>query len=357
MKLSLGARSDVDAPERPQVRSAVVRCARLALLLFALPQLGCAAMFRERNARVRIESDPAGADAREGERWIGATPTEAVVKRRGSTTVTVTKAGFVQQSGRVRKRVNREWLILDIATCIPALCIPLVVDAVTGAWLNVDATYTATLEPEVAGATSSTTASTTPSASGAPTTPAPTPSNVPRGPEMSESERKATARAAYVEGVQLQDKRDHAGALARFETAQRLFTAPTHLQHIAQCQLALGKLVEAQETYESLARTKLGPTPSEAFREAQEEARKELPRLRSRIPTLRIDLAPPAGSLPDLVVKVNGGALPNEVLGLARPVNPGPYKISASAPGYASATAEVDVKEGASRTVDMKLSR
>ena len=40
-------------------------------------------------------------------------------------------------------------------------------------------------------------------------------------PQMSESERKAAARSAFAEGVQLQEHNDCAHALPRFETAER----------------------------------------------------------------------------------------------------------------------------------------
>src|SRR5262249_40398378 len=63
--------------------------------------------------------------------------------------------------------------------------------------------------------------------------------------QMSEGEKKAAARAAYQEGVQLQDQGKPAEALARFEAAQGLYDAPTHLLHIAECQALTGKLVEA----------------------------------------------------------------------------------------------------------------
>ena len=43
--------------------------------------------------------------------------------------------------------------------------------------------------------------------------------------QMSEGERKAAARAAYSEGVELQEKGKPADALARFEAAQKLFDA------------------------------------------------------------------------------------------------------------------------------------
>ena len=44
---------------------------------------------------------------------------------------------------------------------------------------------------------------------------------------------------------------------SRFQYAQRMFDAPTHLLHIAQCLVATGKLVEAQETYETLTHHEL----------------------------------------------------------------------------------------------------
>jgi hypothetical protein len=56
-------------------------------------------------------------------------------------------------------------------------------------------------------------------------------------------------------------------------------------------------------------------------------------------------------------VKLNGGALPNEVIGLARPVNPGNYKITVWAAGYREASADVEVGEASARVADLKLSK
>lgn len=76
---------------------------------------------------------------------------------------------------------------------------------------------------------------------------------------MSEAERKSAARAAFAEGVDFQERRDCVQALSQLETAQRLFDAPTHLLHIAQCQAQPGRLVEAQESYAKLAHMTLDP--------------------------------------------------------------------------------------------------
>ena len=77
--------------------------------------------------------------------------------------------------------------------------------------------------------------------------------------QMSETEKKAAARSAYTEGVQLEESGKFAEALARFEAAQKLFDAPTHQLHIVRCQAKTGRLVEASEHYEALTRRSLRP--------------------------------------------------------------------------------------------------
>lgn len=326
-----------------------------AVILLSLSLVGCAAVFRGTKESVSIESAPNGAEATSGPRKIGTTPTRFDVERNGVTQVTVKKEGYEDSVGVVKKQMNPAWLTLDIVTCIPALCIPLLVDALTGGWTDVDDRYVAKLKP---GASSLNAA---PSATPTANAPAPVPTTVATTPapspatDMSESERKATARAAFLEGAKLQEAGKCPDALPRFEAAQKLFSAPTHLLHIAQCQSATGKLVEAAETYETLVHTSLAKDAPEAFKSAQEEGKKQLAAIKPRIPTLRIQLVPPPSSLSSLIVKLNGNTIPNEVLGIARPVNPGKYKVSVWAAGYRETTESVDVVEGAPRALEIKL--
>jgi hypothetical protein len=325
------------------------------LIVFALALWlgGCAAAFRESRPKVRVETDPAGAQARLGEE-TAATPADVRVKRSGSTSVSITKAGFQEHNGKVKKKLNAGWVTVDILTCIfpVALCIPLIVDAATGAWFNVEKSYRAKLDPESGAAVAETepgSAPATPPAEVAAEAPAPT---------MSESERKAAARAAYMEGAQLQEKGNAVEALARFEAAQKLFDAPTHQLHIAQTLAATGRLVEAQEMYESLSRRELGGGAPEAFRTAQERGKQELVALRPRIPTLRIRVEPAPRTLSKLVIKVNDRPMPTELVGIARPVNPGAYSITAAAAGYRTAgPVAVQLAEGGEKTIDLKLTR
>jgi hypothetical protein len=359
------------------MRGAVlIAAAKLLGLCAALGSLGCAAVFRDGKSPVRVESDPAGASvqAKEAE---GATPLVVPVPRSGITELRVTMPGFEEHHGLVRKRVNGWWLTLDLATCIVPvmLCVPLFVDAVSGAWYDVDEKYRARLLPlgtaliPSYGAdgsvyvmrrptTASTTATATTATAAVATAPGPAPAAAPGlTSAMSDSERKASARAAYQEGMELQAQKSP-DALARFQYAQRLFDAPTHLLHIAECLVVSGKLVEAQETYETLTHRELPADAPAPFREAVETGKRELADLQPRIPTLRIEVKPSPSTLRNLTLSLNGRPVSNEVIGIARPVNPGAYRITATAWGIPpSKEVNVTLAEKDARSVEVKLGR
>jgi hypothetical protein len=174
--------------------------------------------------------------------------------------------------------------------------------------------------------------------------------------QMSEGEKKAAARAAYTEGIDLQDKGKPAEALARFEAAQALFDAPTHLLHVAECQALTGKLVEASETYELLVRKQLPAGSPAAFVQAQDQGRAELTQLRERIPTLRVTVKPAPQTLQNLQITLNDRVMPTELVGIARPINPGSYRVAATANGYGTtAPVAVELNDKETRSVELTL--
>jgi hypothetical protein len=130
------------------------------------------------------------------------------------------------------------------------------------------------------------------------------------------------------------------------------------LLHIAQCLALTGKLVEAQESYETLTHREVGQGAPEPFRDAIEVGRRELAELRPRIPTLRIEVKPAPSTLRNLVVQLNGRPISNEVIGIARPVNPGTYRITATAWGVApSKPVDVVLEESNAKAIDLTLGR
>jgi hypothetical protein len=335
----------------------------------ALGQAGCAAVFRESRPTVHVESDPPGAHAsvKDVPRIASTTPIEVRVPRTGISELRLRLSGFEEHHGSVRKHMNGWWLTADLATCIVPvlLCVPLLVDAISGAWTDVEGTYTAHMVPLARPlAAAAYAAGRTPDV----VVPAPTavitkqapPGAQPLGSTstMSDSERRASARAAYLEGSEMQAQGRHAEALARFQYAQRVFDAPTHLLHIAECLAATGKLVEAQEAYETLTHRELPTGAPEPFRDAVTSGRRALEALRPRIPTLRIEVKPAPATLRNLTVSMNERPLPNEVLGIARPVNPGTYRVTATAWGAGPAkTVDVQLAESDTKTVQIELGR
>lgn len=330
---------------------------RLFFVFLVFVFCGCASVFRESKPKVHIDSDPTGAEARVRDIDPKPTPVDVEVERSGTTDVVITKQGYEVHRGIIKKKMNGGWLTLDIVTCVipVALCIPLLIDAITGAWNDVQKTYVVKLEPAAAGVP--TVVGPPPVNTATPVSTGTTPPPPNPGAGMSESERKAAARAAYLEGASLQEKGNCADALPKFETAQKLYDAPTHLHHIAQCQAATGKLVEAQETYETLAHYALSPSAPDAFKQAQDGGKKELAALQPKIPTLRISITPQASTLKNLEVVVNGKKTPNELLGIARPVNPGTYKVVVTAAGFKTASVDVTLKEGESKPADVTLQK
>jgi hypothetical protein len=331
-----------------------MRAARLVLLALAFASSGCAMVFRDSKPTVHFESAPTGAHVEVKGAEVGTTPNDAKVDRGGLTVVTYRKDGYEDHVGIVKKNVNAGWLVLDILLCPITICIPLIADGVSGAWKDVSPVYSAGLDPlpqrgPVAGRPPAVVTTTPPVVTTQPTTTAPPPS-------MSESERKATARAAYMEGAALQEKGDCAAALPRFETAQKLFDAPTHVLRIAQCQAQTGKLVEAQESYETLVHAKLATDAPDAFKQAQEAAKKELPAVKPRVPTVRLVVTTASGAKPEgLAVQLNGRQMPAELVGIARPLNPGTYKIVVTARGLRGQPVDLELREGEQRTIEVPL--
>lgn len=152
-----------------------------AMGLIALAASGCATVFKGSQQTVRIESDPAGAAVETSGQLVGRTPTTTEVDRNGSTNFTVSAPGYADGYGQLRKRPDVGWWVADLSTCvIPVLlCVPLVVDAISGAWFNVDENYRVMLRPKEAGAATLSAAQAPAASPAPPTIPAATSSAAP----------------------------------------------------------------------------------------------------------------------------------------------------------------------------------
>jgi hypothetical protein len=170
--------------------------------------------------------------------------------------------------------------------------------------------------------------------------------------QVSDADR-AAARDLFFEGVKLQNDGKFADALDRFNRAQRIFSAPTHLLHIAECQIALGQLVEGAETYRTLARTPLPAGAPQAFTTARDQGAAELQQVEPRIPLVKIDVTP--ANLQNMQVQIDGQPMNSALVGVMRPIDPGSHKVVVFAPGYGKQEAQFAVKERDQKTVPITL--
>lgn len=164
---------------------------------------------------------------------------------------------------------------------------------------------------------------------------------------------KATARQLATQGIRQFHAGKNADALELLLKAEQLYDAPVHLIYIARAQAALGKWVDAAETYRRLQRVDLAANAPQAFKDAVTDAHKELPLLEPKIPSLKIDVQPADAA--GLQLKVDGESVSTVVIGINRPMNPGKHLVEASANAYEPASATVDVPQASKQAVTLRL--
>ncbi|HMA93343.1 MAG TPA: hypothetical protein VKP30_11700, partial [Polyangiaceae bacterium] len=164
---------------------------------------------------------------------------------------------------------------------------------------------------------------------------------------------KATARQLATEGIQLFQKERYTDALDKLERAESLFDAPVHLLYIARSQAKLNHLVESAEAYRRLVRTELSANAPQTFKDAVADGQKELTEIEPQIPSLRVQVTP--ANAKDLRLAIDGESVSTAVIGVDRPVNPGPHVIEVASGGQAPVSRRVDIAIGSKQTVKLEL--
>jgi hypothetical protein len=163
------------------------------------------------------------------------------------------------------------------------------------------------------------------------------------------------ARTLGTEGLRLAQSGDCAGAVDKLARAEKLHHAPTTLERLGECQIALGHYVEGTENLRTVTRERLEPSAPPPFVAAKARAQKALDAALPHIGKLRVDVA--GAPAADVTLKIDAQPVSAASLGVDRPIDPGAHVVEASAPGYKSSTAKVDVGDGASQTVTLMLER
>jgi hypothetical protein len=172
--------------------------------------------------------------------------------------------------------------------------------------------------------------------------------------QVSDAER-AAARDLFKQGDELQRAGKFPEALDKFQRAEQVIHAPTNVLRIAECQAAMGRLVEAAESYRQVTRWQLAAGSPPAFQSAIDQAKGELAQVEPRVPKVLVQVtpAPPQGSQPQLVI--DGATVPFALVGEQIPLDPGEHRLQATAAGQASQEVTVSLKERDTKTVALQL--
>jgi hypothetical protein len=149
----------------------------------------------------------------------------------------------------------------------------------------------------------------------------------------------AAAQALFDEGRRLMAAGRHADACSRFESSQRIDPADGTLFNLADCYEKTGKTASAWTRFlEVAARARVaGSSVHEAI------AKKRADDLEPKLSKLRI--LPPPNRPRGLVIARGGTSVPEDAWGTSVPVDPGLYRLVASAPGKASWETEIDARD------------
>jgi hypothetical protein len=115
----------------------------------------------------------------------------------------------------------------------------------------------------------------------------------------------------------------------------------------------VGQIVLGTENLNRVVREPLAANAPQAFRDAQERARKVLEAALPRIARLTVNVEPRDAKAE---VMVGEAKVPAALIGVERPTDPGTHEVVATAPGYLPAKSQVTLGEGGKEAVTLTLS-
>jgi hypothetical protein len=169
---------------------------------------------------------------------------------------------------------------------------------------------------------------------------------------------RATARALGQEGEAALQNKDYAAAEDRFRRADKLIHAPTLEIGLARALVGVGKLVEAQETYNRIIREGVPPSAPAVFAKALQDAKKEVEAVSPRLGSVTITVkAADGGDVPNEQVTLDGAPVNTASLGVRRFIDPGAHVLQASGDGFKPGELRFRVAEGATAEAPLSLER
>jgi hypothetical protein len=153
---------------------------------------------------------------------------------------------------------------------------------------------------------------------------------------------KAAAEALFDQGVLLMKQKSYAEACPKLEESQRVDPAVGTLLYLAECYERTGRTASAWATFREAASAAGNTGQQDRARVADKRAKD----LDAKISRLSVEVPPDVAKLPGVTVKRGNQRMEPALYGTPLPVDPGKYRIEASAPGYETYVSEVNVPAG-----------
>lgn len=109
----------------------------ICLLSFILITTHCAFVFKGERRDIRFNSEPEGARVFINGEFYGRTPVKLELEPEESYVIEFRREGYEPVTRQLTNHVGVGWVILDVVTGL----VPVLVDALTGAWYEFDQTY------------------------------------------------------------------------------------------------------------------------------------------------------------------------------------------------------------------------
>jgi hypothetical protein len=165
----------------------------------------------------------------------------------------------------------------------------------------------------------------------------------------------ATARTLGTEGLRLAETGNCTAAVEKLSRAEKMHHAPTTLERLGECEIAIGHFVDGSESLRRVMREHIPEGSPPVFFTAQTRARAALDQAMPHIGKVRVDVVGPSAG--DVSLKIDNVAVSNASIGAERPIDPGTHTIEANAPGFKPSSQRFDVSDGGSRSVSLTLER
>ena len=139
---------------------------------------------------------------------------------------------------------------------------------------------------------------------------------------------RATARKLGYSGVEAYQAGDYQTANEKLQKAYGVLRVPSLGLWSARALVKLGKLVEGSERYAQVAQLGASGGDQAVQKRALADAESELAALTPKIPTVTVQLEGAAAA--EVSVQIDGTPIAPELIGEARPVNPGAHRVEGS---------------------------